>query len=47
MTRAQTVARLLTGGIDGGEPDSTAQIDGGNPATTSSNVIQSLDGGTP
>jgi hypothetical protein len=47
MTRAQTVARLLGTGLDGGEPDSTSPIDGGNPATVSSNIIQTFDGGTP
>jgi len=47
-TRALQVARLLSGGIDGGEPDSTASIDGGQASLNSTtDVIQNLDGGTP
>ena len=46
-TRAMQVARLLSGGIDGGEPDSTASIDAGQASLASTDVIQTLDGGTP
>jgi hypothetical protein len=47
MTRAQTVARLLGTGLDGGQTDATTPITGGSPTTASSDIVQTFDGGTP
>jgi hypothetical protein len=46
-TRAYQVARLLSGGIDGGLPDSTSSVDAGLASRLSTDVINTLDGGTP
>jgi hypothetical protein len=46
-SRALTVARYLGQGVDGGEADSVALYDGGNPATTTNDTLYSMDGGTP
>lgn len=46
-TRAYAVARWLGSGIDGGEPDSTSTIDGGLATVASTDIINTLDGGTP
>jgi hypothetical protein len=46
-SRALIVARYLGQGVDGGEADSVALYDGGNPATASTDVLYTMDGGTP
>jgi len=46
-SRALTLARYLGQGVDGGEADSVALYDGGKPATASTYVLYSMDGGTP